>query len=178
MKLIHKGTLLIGLLAGGVNVAMALDLRGSVFEEVGVAKAIDPHLLYSVALAESARGGNGGLAPHPYTLRVADQPGFYAASRDAAEAQLREYLLTRRSVDVGMMQVNLHWHGHRVNNPSDLLDPVVGLSIGADILREAIESAPGDMELGIGRYYTWSDDDASRRYGERVLSFYHNIKNQ
>lgn len=70
-----------------------------------------------------------------------------------------------------MMQVNIRWHGHRVDDPTDLLDPLTNLRVGAAILREAMESTD-DWHVGIGRYYTWSDPKASRRYGERVMHFH------
>ena len=49
-------SLLISALSGLVLLsnANALDLSGTVFEQVGQEKNIDPHLLYAVALAESA----------------------------------------------------------------------------------------------------------------------------
>ena len=164
------------LLAANSATAAGLNLTGTLFDRVGQESQLDPHLLYSVALAESARGGNQGIAPSPWTLRVADQPGYYANSREEAVARLRELQASYRSIDIGLMQVNTRWNGHRVSDVETLLDPETGLRVGATILQEAINSSPGDLALGIGRYYTWSDDVAARRYGERVLHIYNNIR--
>lgn len=134
-------------------------------------------LLYSVALVESAYGtASASVAPHPFALRVASQPGIYPPTREDAEHRLSDLLRQHRSIDVGIMQVNLRWHGHRVDRPVDLLDPRTNLRVGAQILAEAMAST-SDRQVGIGRYYTWSDDEASRRYGERVLHYYENIRN-
>lgn len=156
--------------------AAADPITDSVFGEVAQARGLDPHLLYAVALTESAHGASGDVAPHPYALRVADQPGRYPDSQTDAHAQLQTLLQSYRSVDVGAMQINLRWHGHRVDDPAELLDLRTNLSVGADILTEAMASSD-DPLIGIGRYYTYSDDAASRRYGERVQTFYQNLKN-
>lgn len=68
------------------------------------------------------------------------------------------------------MQINLHWHGHRVDKPEQLLNPVTNLQIGAVLLAEAIQSAPNDLVLGIGRYHSWQNVDAAVTYGRRVLA--------
>lgn len=151
-------------------------LQGTMFYEPAKQYGIDPALLYAVALAESANAEAGMLQPWPYTLRVLTEPGHYARSRHDAEKVLQGYLQIHRSIDVGIMQVNTRWNGHRVDRVEDLLDPHVGLMVGAQILREAIDSAPGDLVLGVGRYHNWQDEARARNYGERVLAIYRNIK--
>lgn len=151
-------------------------LQGTMFYEPARQHGIDPALLYAVALAESANAEAGMLQPWPYTLRVLTEPGHYASTRHDAERVLQGYLQIHRSIDVGIMQVNTRWNGHRVERVEDLLDPHVGLLVGAEILREAIDSAPGDLVLGVGRYHNWQDEARARNYGERVLAIYRNIK--
>lgn len=157
-------------------VAKAIEFTGTPFERAGNQFNIEPALIYAVSLAESARGQSGQLvAPHPYTLRVADQPGFYAASLQEAQEKLDDLMRDYRSIDICLMQVNTRWNGHRVASPHDLLDIDTCILVGTEILREAIDSAPNDLLLGIGRYYNWNDENAARNYGERVMSFYNNI---
>jgi soluble lytic murein transglycosylase-like protein len=79
------------------------------------------------------------------------------------------------AIDVGIMQINLHWHGHRVNDPAELLDPETNLLVGASVLATAIRSAPDDLALGIGRYHSWQEKRA-RDYGKRVLAIVHNLQ--
>jgi hypothetical protein len=74
-----------------------------------------------------------------------------------------------RAIDVGLMQINLHWHGDQVADPVQLLDACTNLEIAAEILVEAIRSVPGDLELGIGGYHHWKDPAIARAYGRRVL---------
>lgn len=151
------------------------SLSGTMYEAPALEYDLDPALLYSVALAESARGADSGLQPWPYTLRVLTEAGFYGKSREEAARQLEAYLAKHGSVDIGIMQVNTRWHGHRVEDVTQLLDPSVGLRVGAEILREAIDSAPGDLVLGVGRYHNWADEERARNYGQRILAIYENI---
>lgn len=153
-------------------------LDGTEFQIAGDRHDIDPALLYSVALAESARGSDGNVAPHPYTLRVASEPGFYAENREEMRDQLDIYLKKYKSIDVCAMQVNLRWHSDKINSPYDLLDLNTCLDTGAKILRIAIDSEPNNLALGIGRYYNWKDDYKAANYGRRVLSFYDSIKSE
>jgi hypothetical protein len=159
--------------------AAAFSLDGTGFDDAAELYQLDPVLLYSVALAESASGrGDGNVAPWPWTLRTLTKP-FYGLSKSDAITQLDGIIADRGpnvSVDIGFMQINWFWHGYRVGKASDLLDPKINLETGAQILSETIKSAPGDLELGIGRYHQWKDEEVSRAYGARVLSIYGQLK--
>lgn len=162
------------LLVVGVSApAAAFSLAGTVWERAARAEGLDPHLLYSVALAESARSaGRGHVSPWPFALRGPDGP-VYAPSADAA----RDLLNGRDDVnafDLGWMQVNVGWNGWRARQIDDLLDPETNVRIGARILREALDSAPEDRVLGIGRYHSWTDERA-RQYGTRVAEIHQRL---
>lgn len=157
--------------------AVASPLNGTMYAEPAMSAGIDPLLLYSVALAESAWKGdqNGSIQPWPYTLRVAHLGGNYQQSIDDANKELEAYLQQYDSIDIGIMQVNSRFHGHRVERLADLLIPEIGLRVGAEYLRETIDSAPGDLQLGIGRYHHWADETRARSYGRRILAIYNNL---
>jgi len=154
----------------GTRAATALDLRGTVWETTARKADIDPYVLYAVALLESpARRAPGRISPWPYAIHTPDGPRVYA-TREAATAALKHLTQTYTplELDVGLMQINLRWHGARVAQPGELLDPATNLRIGADILAETLRSAPADRVLGLGRYHTWRDAPA-REYGARVI---------
>lgn len=67
------------------------------------------------------------------------------------------------------MQVNLGWHGSRVDTPADLFNPQVNLRVGAEILKHAMASSPDNMKLGIGRYHSW-DDSRALGYAKKVMT--------
>lgn len=149
---------------------------GYQWEKAAKSVGIDPVLLYSVALAESAtHRGLNMTSPWPFAVRNGEH-SQYAKSKEEAEHILNQALLEtkKHKLDIGLMQINLHWHGHRVNTPAELLDPLINLKVGSEILAEAIKSSPKDLTLGIGRYHSWKDERA-HWYGQRVLSIYNNI---
>jgi soluble lytic murein transglycosylase-like protein len=156
-----------------VNKAHA-DLDNSLFGVIAREHDLPVNLLYSVALAESAYSSDQGISPWPYTLRTATK-AYYAKTLSEAENILAELLRSARSVDVGIMQVNLYWNSDRIKDPKALLSPENGLRMGASILSERIKSAPGDLELGIGRYHNIKEEALARNYGARVLAICKNI---
>ena len=87
---------------------------------------------------------------------------------------LASHTATSSNIDIGIMQVNLRWHGHRVADPLTLLEPDSNIRVAAAILREAIDSVPTDLELGVGRYHS-SDPSRARAYGRRVLGIYQGL---
>ena len=155
----------------------AVDLTNSIFEEVGNKKGIDPYLLYSVALAESAYSptNNGWVAPYRYTLRTFDRP-YYTNSKEEAEKLLTELLKTHKSIDVGLMQINVKWHAHRIYKPTDLLDARVNLSVGADILKERLSANKNNLFEALGQYHSF-DPNRGYRYASLVINIYNQLQN-
>ena len=175
-KLLTLGTcLLFSLLENYTFASQYFSLQGTIFEQVGNECDVDPALLYSIALVESATHApdkSGFIQPYPWTLRATTS--FYGTTRDEAEKELKRLLKTHRSVDVGLMQINTKWHGHRVDSALSLLDPLTNVRVGAQILSEQIESSK-DAELAIGRYHS-SDPVRARWYAQHVLRVYTHIK--
>ena len=156
--------------------ADSFTVKDTVFEQVGAEYNIDPLLLYSIALVESAVDApnrRGYLNPSPWTIR-ADKP-FYAATEDEARKELLRLLKTKRSVDVGMLQINTKWHGNRVSRITDLLDPLVNVRIAAQILEEQFRRFPEDAYLAVGNYHS-SDSKRARWYARHVFRVYTNLK--
>lgn len=160
-------------------IATGFDLAGTVFEEVAQKKNLDPYLLYAISLSESAFGKSGVIAPHRYTIRTADQ-AYYLDSKSEAVRTLDSIMSSTDHVDICLMQINMHWHAERLRRdgikPADLFNTKTCIDEGAKILIEAIESAPGDIELGIGRYHNWNDEIRARNYGARVLAIKTNLE--
>ena len=160
-----------------VSAGQAMNLSGTVFEEVGLEKGLDPLILYSVALAESAYRAQTDrlVSPSLYTLRTADQPYYFNNKADAL-SKLQEILKRTQSVDVGPMQINVKWHAHRVNRVEDLLDPATNIRIAADILNERLDANDGDWLGALGQYHSF-EKNRSKWYGSLVLNIYKNLHN-
>jgi len=150
----------------------SFTLDGTLFETVGNKYNIDPLLLYSIAIAESATGaGSGNIAPTALVLRSKDGPVFFT-DKQSAEIALTTILQTTNLVDVGLMQINLHYHPQ--TNPLDLLDPYYNLSVAARYLKTTLNSTT-DPVLGVGRYHAWTDKSRAIWYGHRIWTIYENL---
>lgn len=160
------------------NESFHSQISSSVFGDAARHFSIDPYLLYSIALVESSHGaGNRLVAPYPYALRSAQLGAEYPATKQEAEIALVNHLSNARklhSVDVCLMQVNLGWNGHRVKNPSDLLDLKTCVFTGAAILKDALASTQ-NLYQAIGRYHTWQDQEAGQKYALRVVRIYNKL---
>lgn len=158
------------LLTATYSVHASQLLEDSYWETVAKERDLDPAILYSVALKEARLPTlKGDVRPYPWTLRSSHGGKRYDSYEEAKDA-LIQVLLTSpsKNIDIGIMQVNWRYHHHRVNSALDLLDPKIAIQVGADILKEAIQSQPGDLAAGIGRYYS-SNEQRARHYGEDVL---------
>ena len=139
------------------------------YESTAAAFGIPGPLLYAVALTESGRslGSSNAFRPWPWTLNVAGQ-GYYFESRGAAWRALSGWLEAgRRSIDIGLMQVNWRYHENRLGDAWQALDPYYNLAVGAAILKACAANAR-DWMVSVGCYHAPSDPDRAARYRERV----------
>lgn len=134
---------------------------------------VPPSLLFAIAVTESGRTTPGGrMLPWPWTLNV-DGRAFYYRSREEASSALRKFLKAGHSPDVGLMQVNWRYHGEKLGDPSQALDPWLNLRAGALILREAYE-ATGDWWQAVGRYHS-ATPRLAEAYRKRVARWQRRI---
>ena len=176
----RRGVLTAGVMAVGVGLAggglanEGFSLTGTVWADIGRDYGIDPVLMYAIALVESGRpSGSGVYRPWPYAIGTREG-GYFPSTRGEAEAQLQS-LGDLTWVDVGLMQVNYGVHEHRVGDATDLLEPRTNIITGGQILREALDSSPNDLELAVGRYHSWREE-RTRYYGRIVLGLYTNLQ--
>lgn len=144
--------------------------------KVGKEYSIDPLLLYAVALKESRKwNGKYSSTPWPWTLNIGG--GMRFDTKEEASKELEKHIkLGKKNIDVGMMQINLIYNRHRVNNPHDLLDPETNIRVAAEILAENIKRGNGDIYVAVGSYFS-SIPSRGRAYAEHVLSMFSKMKN-
>jgi hypothetical protein len=152
-------------------------LQSTLWWQIAEQHQLDPYILYAVALVESAKVNPlNHVTPWPWAINKSGK-SIIPRSQQEARAILNKTLAEgARNIDVGLMQINLHWHGHRVGKPEHLLNPATNIQIGALVLAEAIQSAPHDLVLGIGRYHSWQNTEAAVSYGRRVLAVANQIR--
>lgn len=98
---------------------------------------IPTHWLAAIASAESGRYHKrlGMLLPWPWTLNV-NGKGYYFDNKREALQKIREYqAMGIEKIDVGCMQVNLHYHGHAFSSISEALEPRYNVAYAARFLR-------------------------------------------
>ena len=142
-----------------------------VYRWIAADKEIPAGLFYAVALAESGKtvSAIGGRRPWPWTLNIAGE-GVYFNSRWEAWRALDESLRAGQdSVDIGLMQVNWHFHQARLGNTWLALDPTHNLSVGADILKDCYRRRR-DWWASVGCYHSPSDQARAQRYRARVVA--------
>ena len=161
--------------AGSAFAAWSLD--HTLFQEVAQKFDLDPYLLYSVALTESAFSTQAQVvAPHPWTLRTS-KTAYYLKDEEDTIRQLKQLESDGvTSIDVGLMQVNLRWHRKRVKDSADLVKPAKNLEVGSLILLEALKKYPNDEYKALGYYHSPSDAERGLNYASRVMNTYKKVK--
>lgn len=144
-------------------------LDGTPWVDAATAHDLDPWLLYAITLEESGiLDVNGGiLRPWPYQLHINGKKLRFDTRQEAAEQIEKWEMAGIRNYDIGPLQINRRWHGHRVDHPSDLLNVTRSLHLAAYILAETLQVSGADTELGIGRYRSWREPTA-RAYAKRI----------
>ena len=145
----------------------------TVAEEYGI-----PHsLLYALALTESGKQitPTGEYRPWPWTLNVAGQ-GYFFESRLTAWQALTAHLTDgKRSIDIGLAQINWRYHQQRLGTPWQALDPYHNLRVGARILHDCYQTRQ-EWWGSVGCYHAPANPQRADRYRSRVLSRWQRIE--
>jgi len=145
----------------------------SAYHKIAIEADIPASVLYGVALAESGlKLQSGRVRPWPWTLNVAGVPRRYA-TRQACYKGLRYYLSHGvRSIDIGIMQVNWHYHRKKLVDPWRALDPVFNVRVGAQILKDEYRKTK-IWHKAIGRYHSPGQKPKQKKraayYARRVM---------
>ena len=146
------------------------------YRRIAAEQGIPQSVLFAVALTESGKptGQAGALRPWPWTLNIAGR-GYFFGSRQAAWQALTAYLKAgKRSIDVGLMQVNWRYHQDQLGTPWQALDPYHNLRVGAGILQSCYVTRQ-DWWASVGCYHAPTDTHRANRYRRRVVSHWQRI---
>jgi hypothetical protein len=144
-------------------------LDGTAWVDAATEHDLDPWLLYAITLEESGTLDSNGkiLRPWPYQLHIKGKTLRFNSQKEAAQQIEQWEKAGIRNYDIGPLQINRRWHGHRVEHPSDLLNVSRSLHLAAYLLAETLQLSGSDKELGIGRYRSRHEDEA-RAYARRI----------
>jgi len=163
-----------GLLVTGTS--WGVDSVPAGYRTIATERGIPYTVLYAVALTESGRQVAPAevYRPWPWTLNVAGR-GYFFDSRLAAWQALTDWLQAgRRSIDIGLMQVNWRYHKDRLGTPWQALDPYHNIRVGAGILQDCYTKRQ-DWWGSVGCYHSPKDSHRADRYRRRVVSHWQRI---
>jgi hypothetical protein len=112
-------------------------------------------LLYAIALTESAHRpqGHGSTVPWPWTIN-SPKGSFYLGSRGEAVAKVEELkALGVSNIDVGCMQINLHYHPDAFPSLDDAFHPPSNVAYAVRYLTE-LEGRNRTLFDTVGRYHS------------------------
>ena len=148
----------------------------SAYRMVAMAHGIPPAVLYAIALTESGRAlaTTADARPWPWSANFGGRGRFFE-SRSEAWAAIQDYLGSgRRSVDIGLMQVNWRYHHTQFHSVWDALDPHSNLIVAADILTACYRRL-GDWWESVGCYHAPSNTERAAAYRRRVRAHWRRL---
>ena len=122
---------------------------------------IPDNLLLAIGIQEAGRNGPEGLAVWPWTANAAGEGVFFTNRIEAEEWVSQKLANGVKSIDVGCMQVNLHWHGENFPTLSMAFDPERNVDYAARFLRNLYRET-GDWTKAAGRYHSATDKHQKR----------------
>jgi soluble lytic murein transglycosylase-like protein len=123
-------------------------------------------ILYAVGLTET--GNKGSLQPNAMNI---EGKALFPASRGAAlQAFSDAESQGAKLVDVGCMQINVHYHAEHFRSVSDMFDPRQNVDYAARFLSQ-LKRRHTSWSMAVARYHAGPDNDpAQKRYVCRVIA--------
>jgi len=133
-------------------------------------RGIPKHLLTAISHVESGRWHPSHKAnvAWPWTV-TSGGAGRFFDSKEEAVAEV-EFLMTDgvRNIDVGCMQINLHYHADAFDTLSDAFDPVQNTAYAASFLSKL--KTPSNSWMDAAGTYHSSTPDKKAYYQSKVMS--------
>ncbi len=133
-------------------------------------------LLHAISLAESGRWSADAkrVRAWPWTV-TSGGPGSYFDSKEEALAEVRRLQAQGvTNIDVGCMQVNLHFHGHHFNSIEEAMDPDLNAAYAANFLTRLRRNAENWGEAA-GHYHSMTPG-RTERYRQKVERFWAGLR--
>ncbi len=132
------------------------------------AQKIPEGLLRAVSNIESGRYINGSIVPWPWTINVEGKGYIFQTKQEAIKAVEKFQLRGCKSIDVGIMQVNLHYHPNAFRNLEEAFDPQINIAYGAKFLKQLFLQHKS-WNLAIGHYHS-AKPQHHNAYKQKVLN--------
>ena len=135
---------------------------------------IPDNLMLAIGIQEAGRQVDGQVTVWPWAVN-AEGKGIFFPTKDQAVDWVRTQLAQgMRSIDVGCMQVNLHWHGAAFASLEEAFDPVANARYAARFLTD-LNRQDGDWWEAAGSYHSRTAEHRDRYLGALVRN--HRVAN-
>ncbi len=132
------------------------------------AQGIPASLLRAVSNVESGRYMNGAIDAWPWTINVEGKGYIFKTKLEAIQAVEKFQRLGAKSIDVGIMQINLRHHPNAFRNLEEAFDPQLNIAYGAKFLKQLFLQHKS-WNLAIGHYHS-ATPKFHNAYKQRVIS--------
>ena len=186
--------LAIGLLAMPVNTVRAdeddkskeftlsWDLCQAATHSIERKERLPDKILKAISIAESGRRDdlNKSIVAWTWTVTSGSKE-WYLDSKAEAVAHARSLIRSGiRNIDVGCMQINLHYHGKNFNDLEHVFDPLTNVSYAAVFLKKLYKGTSGGKSgwmTAVGNYHSRTPE-FHNRYRVRVAEIWKNQRSQ
>lgn len=144
-----------GLRAGAESLDSPWTLCREAIAEVEAARGLPPQLLTAIAQTESGRwhADRGESLAWPWTVMAEGEGRFLPSKAAAIETVRRLQAAGVRNIDVGCMQVNLHYHPEAFASLDSAFDPEANVAYAADFLVRLRQEARS-WTRAVGQYHS------------------------
>lgn len=132
------------------------------------AHGIPPALLSAISNVESGRIIKGQITPWPWTINVEGKGYTFETKQKAIQAVKKFQQMGAKSIDVGIMQINLRHHPHAFHNLEEAFDPQLNIAYGAKYLKQ-LYLQHKNWHLAIGHYHS-ATPKFHNAYKQRVFN--------
>ncbi|PHQ68763.1 MAG: hypothetical protein COB93_09835 [Sneathiella sp.] len=154
------------------NAAEMLDVCQSEIGKAETRNRLPKHLLRAISHAESGRWHKGKqeIIAWPWTV-YAEGRGRYLANKAAAIDEVQKLKAKGVSnIDVGCMQINLHFHPKAFENLDAALDPARNTRYAAELLK-SLHSESRSWNMAVAHYHSRTQK-YNIPYKQKVLKFW------
>ncbi|WP_068082050.1 transglycosylase SLT domain-containing protein [Polycladidibacter stylochi] len=135
-------------------------------ERVSAAYQVPLGILYAVGLTETGRKNS----LHPFALNIHGKTFFPKTRAEAIQRVRAAQRQGKKLIDVGCMQINLHYHGEHFSSLEEMLQPSINVAYAAKFLKQ-LKKREGSWTMAVARYHAGPNNNpAQKRYVCRVIT--------
>lgn len=119
--------------------------------------SIPDNILLGIGLQEAGIRRNGRLTVWPWAVNAEGEGRLFDSRDSALDWVAGAQAEGISSIDVGCMQVNLHWHPEAFGSVAEGFDPARNVDYAARFLKR-LHAKTGDWELAAGSYHSFTPE--------------------